>query len=191
MQNLTSLMENRHICPWWMGYFLINPIRKSRHNPDQILGNFLKQGMTTADFGSAMGYFSLPMARMVGNEGRVYCFDIQQKMLAKLSSRASNAGFTEIIRPILINGNDDYQPFRETMDFILLFAVAHEVPDQARLFSDLASMMKPGSLLLFAEPSGHVKQGDFQNALALAGKAGLKKIQDLSVNRSYASLLKK
>ncbi|MBK6965204.1 MAG: hypothetical protein IPH20_15030 [Bacteroidales bacterium] len=62
--------------------------------------------MKAVDFGSAMGYFSLPMAEMVGPEGTIYCFDIQQKMLGKLTSRALKQGYSGIIKPILIkDGN--------------------------------------------------------------------------------------
>jgi len=147
--------------------------------------------MTALDFGSAMGYFSLPMAGMVGESGAVYCFDIQEKMLSKLMNRAIKAGLSNIIKPILITSDDSYEPFRESINFTLLFAVAHEVPDQQKHFTDLSGMMKTGSLLLFAEPAGHVKKNDFNHSVALAGQAGLEKISDLKISRSYAALFRK
>lgn len=146
-------MGNKSVCPWWMGYLLLNPVRRISHKPEQILEPYLKPGMKAVDFGCAMGYFSLPMARIVGEEGAVYCFDIQKKMLGKLTTRALDHGLSDIIKPLLIKEGETYDHFRETIDFTLLFAVAHEVDDQQKLFKDLSLMMKPGSLMLFAEPA--------------------------------------
>jgi 2-polyprenyl-3-methyl-5-hydroxy-6-metoxy-1,4-benzoquinol methylase len=184
-------MEIKSVCPWWMGYLLLNPIRRISHKPEQILKPYLKPGMKAVDFGCAMGYFSLPMAKITGKEGAVYCFDIQQKMLGKLTSRAISQGLSDIIKPILIKDGDTYEHFRETMDFVLLFAVAHEVTDQKKLFADLSIMVKPGALLLFAEPAGHVKRSDFEQSLIYAGQAGLEKAEERNVNRSLSILLRK
>ena len=184
-------MGNKSICPWWMGYLLLNPLRRVSHKPEKILGPYLKPGMKAVDFGCAMGYFSLPMAGMVGREGSVYCFDIQHKMLSKLTSGAIKHGLSDTIKPILIKDGDTYEHFRETMDFILLFAVAHEVPDQQKLFSDLSDMMKPGALMLFAEPAGHVTRNEFDQSLFYAGQAGLEKEEATEISRSLSILLRK
>lgn len=39
-----------HICPWWMGYFLANPLRRLVENPEKLLGPFVDQGMTAVDW---------------------------------------------------------------------------------------------------------------------------------------------
>jgi len=52
------------VIPWWMGYFLIIPLRKLKHDPIKILSPFIKEGFKIMDFGPGMGYFSLPMAQM-------------------------------------------------------------------------------------------------------------------------------
>lgn len=169
-------METESVCPWYIGVLLANPLRKLIQNPDKIIGEYVKPGMKVIDYGSAMGYFSLPMAKKVGNSGRVYCFDIQEKMLGGLVNRAKSAGLVNIIEPRLIMNDDhDFDDLKETADFALLFAVAHEVPDQKRLFNSLASMLKPGAKLLFAEPKGHVKPEAFARSVSLAEKTGFKK----------------
>ncbi|MBN2519238.1 MAG: hypothetical protein JXB17_01935, partial [Bacteroidales bacterium] len=76
--------NKKHLCPVWVGYFLINPLRKLFQSPNKILGPYIMPGMKMIDFGSAMGYFSIPMAKTAGKTGKVYCLDIQQKMLEKL-----------------------------------------------------------------------------------------------------------
>ncbi len=182
----------RRVCPWWLGYVLINPIRKYRHNPDKILGQYINPGMKAVDFGSAMGYFSLPMASMVGDAGKVYCFDIQKKMLEKLEKRAIDAGLDHLIESRLIEEDKNvYADLNGTIDFILLCAVAHEIPDKVSLFSNLYSMLKKDGMLLFMEPAGHVSVNDFRNSIIIAEKAGFRKIDMLQIRKTLKVLLRK
>jgi ubiquinone/menaquinone biosynthesis C-methylase UbiE len=185
-------MEKSFVCPWWMGYMLLIPIRKIRHNPEKIAGPYLKPGMKVIDYGSAMGYFSLPMARMVGEHGKVFCFDIQPKMFDKLKKRAIKAGVEKIVVPKLITGNEsDYYGMDQVADFALLFAVAHEVPNQESLFAHLYQMLKPGAFLYFAEPKGHVMPSDFKRSIAVAMNAGFTQAVDADMRRLIVVLQKK
>jgi ubiquinone/menaquinone biosynthesis C-methylase UbiE len=184
-------MERTHVCPWWLGYFLLNPFRKYSQNPEKIMGRYIKKGMTLIDYGSAMGYFSLPMAKMTGSTGKVFCFDIQQKMLNKLMKRAKNRGLAPWIRPVLIVNNSKLSEVNEAADFALLFAVAHEVPNREKLFVQLSNLLKKEALLLFAEPRGHVKLNDFEESVAFAEKAGFQKVESLIISGSYGILLQK
>lgn len=184
-------MEATHICPWWMGYFLLSPLRKFMQDPEKILGPYIKPGMKVIDYGSAMGYFSLPMARMVGDTGKVHCFDIQEKMLDKLNTRAVNAGLGHIIEPHLIKENKSFGYLKQSADFALLFAVAHEVPDREQLFSHLFEMMKNKSILFFAEPAGHVSMRSFAQSVSLARKAGYSQLNAFKISRSHVALFEK
>lgn len=179
------------LCPWWMGYFLINPVRKLKHNPDKILGRHIKPGMNIMDFGSAMGYFSLPMAKMTGENGNVYCVDIQKKMLDKLKKRAENAGVGNIIKTCLIGNGFNMNKLSTIIDFTMLFAVAHEVPDKEQLFKDLFLTMKPGGKVLFAEPKGHVSPEAFEKSLNLAKAAGFKLLDEKPMPGGLSAFLEK
>jgi len=83
------------ICPWWAGYLLANPLRKLIQNPDKILSRYLRTGMVAVDIGSGMGYFSVPMAALVGDRGRVICVDVQNRMISSLKSEASTRPFSK------------------------------------------------------------------------------------------------
>ena len=82
----------KHVCPWWVGYLLISPIRRWLQDPDKILSPYISEGMTVLDVGPGMGFFTIPAARMVGNSGRVIAVDLQEKMLKSLVKRAEKAG---------------------------------------------------------------------------------------------------
>ena len=86
-----------HICPLWVGRLLLSPLRKLVENPKKIFGPFVDEGMVVLEPGCAMGYFTLPLARMVGSEGRVIAVDIQPEMLASLERRARKAGLIDRI----------------------------------------------------------------------------------------------
>jgi 2-polyprenyl-3-methyl-5-hydroxy-6-metoxy-1,4-benzoquinol methylase len=166
-------MKKHSICPWWIGYTFLIPFRKWQHNPDSILNPYIQPGMKVMDYGSAMGYFSIPMAQKTGVSGKVYCVDIQEKMLAYLSKRAGKHGVSGTIETLLIGKSFNAEKLAGSLDFILLFMVVHEVPDKDSLFKDFYGMLKPGGKILFFEPGGHVNPQDFESSITIAEKAGL------------------
>lgn len=48
----------------------------------------VRPGMSIADFGSGVGFYSLAVAKKVGPEGRVYAIDIHPDYLSKLKKEA-------------------------------------------------------------------------------------------------------
>ena len=183
---------SKRVCPWWLGYFLLNPLRRFSHDPDKILPPFVTAGMTVLDIGPGMGFFSLPIARMIGPGGRVVCVDVQEKMLRALERRAAAAGVADRIATRLCTpASLCLDDLGGKIDFALAFAVVHEVPDPARFFAELALALKPGACCLVSEPKGHVSGREFEESLAIAGEKGLRKIEDVRISRSRAALLKK
>ncbi len=75
------------VCPVWVGYFLASPVRKLFQNPEKMLAPYVKEGMRVLDIGCAMGFFSLPLAQMIGLNGKVICVDVQEKMIKSLEKR--------------------------------------------------------------------------------------------------------
>src|SRR5512144_604865 len=85
------------VCPWWLGYVLANPLRRLYQNPTSILAPYLRPGMTVIETGPGMGFFTLDIARLAGNSGRVIAIDVQPKMLSGLRRRARRAGVLDRI----------------------------------------------------------------------------------------------
>ncbi len=190
---MDNAKESAHrVCPWWLGYFLASPLRKLEYNPRTILAPYVKEGMTVLDFGSAMGFFSIPLAQMVGPAGKVICIDMQEKMLARLKKRAQKAGVSaQIETRLCTQDSPGLAPLAGTIDFALLFAVVHEVPARAALFAGVASALKPQANLLLAEPKGHVSAEDFARSIAIAKEQGFVEVATPQISRSYAVLLQR
>lgn len=182
-------MEQERVCPWWLGYTLILPMRKLQHDPQKILAPHVNLGMTVMDYGCAMGYFSIPLARMTGTGAKVYCVDIQAKMLARLRKRAVKYGVADIIVPLQVGKDYHAADLQGKLDFALLFAVVHEVPDKAALFADMFAMLKPGGRILFVEPQNHVTAEEFRKSIAIARDAGFKELDEKPLKKGLAVLL--
>lgn len=181
-----------HVCPVWVGYLLASPVRRLFQNPKKILGPYVNKGMKVLDIGCAMGFFSLPLAELVGSEGKVICVDVQEKMIASLEKRARKAGLSDNIDVrVCSSGSFGLADLQEQIDFVVAMAVVHEVPDAASFFSEVYATMKPGGRLLVAEPKGHVSQEDFESTLSTATQAGFAAVDQPRINRSRAVLLGK
>jgi SAM-dependent methyltransferase len=77
------------------------------------------------------------------------------------------------------------------LDFVLLFAVVHEVPDKARLFNDINSMLKPGGKVLFAEPKGHVNPEEFKKSIQIAKSTGFEEMSEKPMKKGLNAILLK
>ena len=71
-------MSNRgnRVCPVENTAGLDNKFRRLLHNPKKILLPYIQQGMTVLDVGCGPGFFSIDMAKFVGNNGRVIAADM-------------------------------------------------------------------------------------------------------------------
>ena len=163
-----------HRCPWYLGYFLLNPLRRLRQHPTRLLAPFVKPGFRVLEPGPGMGYFTLELARLVGPAGKVHVVDIEPRMLAALGRRARSAGCEKQIDMRLAPENGlGIGDLSGEIDFVLVFAVVHELGDMAGFFIEAAAAMKPGARMLLAEPTGHVSEALFAEECAAAEAAGL------------------
>ncbi len=181
-----------HVCPVWAGYFLLSPLRKLFQNPKTILSPYVREGMTVLDYGCAMGYFSIPLARLAGEGGKVICVDIQEKMLRILEKRASKAGVAALIETRLCNlPSSCLHDLAGQIDFALAFAVVHEVPDPSGLFTALSEVVKQSGKVLIAEPTGRVSEKEFAATVTAAQQQGFRVMETPHIPRCRAVLLGK
>jgi 2-polyprenyl-3-methyl-5-hydroxy-6-metoxy-1,4-benzoquinol methylase len=183
------LFREDHVCPWWLAYSFDNPLRRILHDPDALLGPYVKPGMTVADIGCGLGYFSLALARLVGHEGMVVAIDLQQEMLDRMRKRADRKGLGGIIRSVLAAPDDIM--IKEPVDFVLCFWMVHEVPDIPRFLKQVSSVLKPGGKVLIAEPRLHVRESRFREELQSARGAGFSIMGSPSVGMSRSAVLVK
>jgi len=172
----TEMPRPHHVCPWWVAYLLTLPIRRLGEDPETMLGPWVGPRMTVVDIGCARGYFSLPLARMVGERGVVHCVDVQDRLLRSLDRRARRAGLGGVIRTRHCSQEDlGLHDLAETADLVLAAHVVHEAAYPRRCLEQCLRTLKPGGVLLLVEPDGHVSDEEFEETLRLAESVGFER----------------
>jgi SAM-dependent methyltransferase len=162
-------------------------------DPEAFLKPYVRPGMTVLEPGPGTGYLTLPMARLVGPGGRVGAVDIQARMLQGLRRRGAKAGVLANIEPRLAlpDGRLGVDDLRGKVDFVLAYAMVHEVPSAEDFFRETSTTLKPGGHYLLAEPVGHVDHAHFEEEIEFARRAGLSELERPAVRRYRAVLFVK
>jgi len=107
----------------------------------------IRRGQTVLDFGCGSGTYTIPAAKIVGEQGRVYALDKDKEALDKLMQRAESAGLKNIER-IKTSGEIKIGLTDESVDVVFMFDVFHsyyfpQAGDRRRLLSEIYRIMKP------------------------------------------------
>jgi ubiquinone/menaquinone biosynthesis C-methylase UbiE len=180
------------VCPWWLGYFLASPVRRLWQHPVAILRPFVHEGMTVLEPGCGMGFFTIELARLVGPGGKVIAVDLQDKMLAGLTRRATRAGVSQRIDVRQVQADTlGVADLDGRVDFILAFAMLHELPEGHRFFEEAYRALKPGGKLLAVEPSGHVDGPAFATMVTKAERTGFRATPGPAIRSSHTIVLER
>lgn len=149
-------------------------LRRFFYRPGRLAARYVRPGDRVLDFGCGPGFFTREFAKRVGDGGRVFAVDLQEEMLHILRTGMEAEGLisritTHRCRPDTIALPD---ACRGTFDVAFAIFVVHEVPDPLRLFSEIASLLKPGETLFLSEPPLVVSGREFGDELRYAGEAG-------------------
>ena len=172
------------VAPWLDGR-----IRKFMHNPEAILAPYLRQGMKVVDIGCGPRYFTLPLAKLVGERGQVYAVDLQQGMLDIIEEKIQNS----VLKNRIVLHRSDTEKIgleEHDFDFVLSFWMLHEVPNPQKMLAEIKSLLRPGGHLLLIEPRLHVSIKDFTEETNLAKNLGFKEYLTPHPFASRAVLLK-
>jgi ubiquinone/menaquinone biosynthesis C-methylase UbiE len=182
--------EKNRVCPLELADSLDNKIRRYLQNPQKILKPFVNEGMRVLDIGCGPGFFSIELAKLVGDSGKVFAVDLQDGMLQKVRDKIKGTELEE--RITLIKSDQDKFIVPEKVDFILAFYMVHEVPDKNKLFNDLINILENKGQLLLVEPKlFHVSKKEFTATLQLAETLGFRINKGPKLLFSFSSLLNK
>lgn len=180
-------MKETHVCPVELSGSLDSRFRRWFQDPQKILSPYLKEGMKVLDVGCGPGFFSVEMAKLVGNSGKVYSVDLQQGMLDIVRKKIHGTDLET--RITTIRCYDEHITIPEKVDFILAFYMVHEVPGKNGLFASIKSLLKPQGRFLLVEPKFHVQRKDFNETIRIAVESGFRINEGPRVTLSRSAIL--
>lgn len=129
---------------------LDNPRRREALPPDEILRKLnINEGDVFADIGCGIGYFSLPAAKIVGENGIVYALDISSEMLKVLEEKVQLDKLTNV-RPII---SEEYNLHLSDNLVKIAFScnVIHEVDDRYRFLNEMKRILTDNGMAVIID----------------------------------------
>jgi ubiquinone/menaquinone biosynthesis C-methylase UbiE len=156
-------------------------LRRRWRNPETTLKSIgLHPGMVFMDIGCGYGFFTIPAAEQVGENGRVYAVDADAEAIEAVKRKAAEKGLKNIVAKA---GEAEETVFCDACaDMIFFSIVLHDFRDPAKVLSNAKRMVKPGGTLINLDwkkkrmtfgPPLHIRFSEEQ-AQALIEQAGFK-----------------
>ena len=132
-----------HKFPIAMKAELDSPKRRRALNPAKTLRSLgIMPRMVVADIGCGTGFFTIPLAAVVGPRGRVLAVDISREMIRDVGKRVEKAGLKNI--KTVLSRENKIPVTSKRIDYCLLSSVVHELENRILFFRELKRLVKDG-----------------------------------------------
>jgi ubiquinone/menaquinone biosynthesis C-methylase UbiE len=122
-------------------------------DPDKIIAQLdVNRGSTVVDFGCGPGYFSIPFAKIVGEEGHVYSLDILPQVLENVIGKAKNSGVSNIIiKRVNFEKENGSKLEANFADWIIMKDVLFQNQKKEVIIAEAYRILKPGGKIIVVE----------------------------------------
>lgn len=104
----------------------------------------VRRGMTVVDMGCGPGFFTLPLASLVGAKGSVYAVESNPTMLRHLRSNTRKSGLRgRVVRIVRADVSQTGIP-AACADVVLLVRILHDIEDKKAFLTEVRRVCKPG-----------------------------------------------
>ncbi|NMX22174.1 hypothetical protein C5S30_07115 [ANME-1 cluster archaeon GoMg4] len=134
-----------------------NPLLPIFRNPDKLLkAAGLKRGQKVLEVGCGPGFFTIPAAKIVGEEGVVYAVDVHPLAIERVKEKIEREGIKNVT-PILANASNTGLPDR-SIDLAFIFGLQYIAGGIEDVISGIHRILKPGGVLSFEKTRGSEKK---------------------------------
>lgn len=131
--------------PW-----LVRESRQREEDCETMLAALnVQPGQTVCDMGCGNGFYTLPLAKLVGDDGRVIAVDIQREMLGLLKDRAAAEKVDNIEYVLGTVIDPRLEP--NSADLVLMVDVYHEFSRPEEMLRAIRASLKPGGRVALVE----------------------------------------
>lgn len=99
----------------------------------------MKKGQTVLDFGCGEGHYTIPAAKLVGEEGKVYAVDKDEQALDRLGQIIKKSQTKNV--KVMIGKSTSYLK-NNSVDFILCYDVIHYLKDRKIIYHEFNRVLK-------------------------------------------------
>ena len=134
-----------------------NPLLPYFRNPQRLLkAAGLKRGQKVLEVGCGPGFFTIPAAKIVGNEGFIYAVDVHPRAIERVKEKIEKEGIKNV-KPILANASDTGLP-DQSIDLAFIFGLLHVAGGLDDVISKVHCILKQGGVLSFEKTRGPEKR---------------------------------
>lgn len=134
-----------------------NPLLPIFRNPYKLLrAAGLKQGQKVLEVGCGPGFFTIPAAKIVGEEGFVYAVDVHPLAIGRVKEKIGS-GRIKNVKPILANASDTGLPDR-SIDLAFIFGLQYIAGGLENVIGGMYRVLKHRGVLSFEKTWGSAKK---------------------------------
>jgi ubiquinone/menaquinone biosynthesis C-methylase UbiE len=117
-----------------------------------VAGLNFQKGMSIADFGCGSGYFTIIIAKLVGDTGKMYALDVQEAPLEAVKMRAQSEGLHNVmtIRANLEVMGSTKLP-DSSQDWVLLANILFQSQKKKEIIQEAKRVLKAGGQMLLID----------------------------------------
>ena len=105
----------------------------------------IEEGQRVLEVGCGPGFFTLPAAEMLGEDGHVVSIDVSPTAVDHVKSKVEAAGTTNV--DVLLRNAAHTDFAGQSFDLVFVFGLGHVVGDLREMWNELHRLLRPGGSL--------------------------------------------
>ena len=154
-------------------------------------------GMHVADFGCGAGFFVIPMAQIVGKEGKVFALDVMDSALESVRSKAKMRGFFNVVtKRCNLETLGGSQIENNSIDLVLLSNILFQSDNKVGIIKEGVRILKPGGEIAIIDWRGDQPMGPskdliipIDNVWTIAEESCLKFKKEIQVDKYHWGMI--